>query len=104
MQDVNAYFTASQMVFVDETSKDERMVYRHYECSVSETCATISANFIRGEQYSMVAALLLDGYKAIHVVPDSVDGEEFLNFIVNDVVRCIFYLFISTKSSPSCQQ
>ena len=29
----------------------------------------------------------------MHVVPGSVDGEEFLDFIVNDVVRCMFYPF-----------
>jgi hypothetical protein len=38
----------------------------------------------------MVAALSLDGYKAVRVVSGSVDGEEFLDFIVNDVVRCVF--------------
>ena len=41
----------------------------------------------------MVAALSLDGYESVHVVPGSVDGEEFLDFIVNDVVRCMFYPF-----------
>jgi transposase len=93
MEDVNAHFMASQMVFVDETSKDERTIYRHYGRSVSGSRATISANFVRGERYSMVAALSLDGYEAVRVVPGSVDGEEFLDYIVNDVVRCMFYLF-----------
>jgi transposase len=92
-QDVNAHFVASQMIFVDETSKDDRTIYRHYGRSVAGNRATISANFVRGERYSMVAALSLDGYEAVHVVPGSVDGEEFLDFIVNDVVRCMFYLF-----------
>ena len=41
----------------------------------------------------MTAALSLDGYEAVRVVPGSVDGEEFLDYIVNDVVRCMFYLF-----------
>jgi transposase len=92
-QDVNAHFTASQMVFIDETSKDERTVYRHYGRSIIGNRATINANFVRGERYSMVAALSLDGYEAVHVVPGSVDGEGFLDFIINDVVRCMFYLF-----------
>jgi transposase len=48
-QDVNAHFIASQLVFVDETSKDERTIYRHYGRSVSGTHATISANFVQGE-------------------------------------------------------
>lgn len=86
--EVNAHFMASQMVFIDETSKDERTIYRHYGRSVAGTRATISANFVRGERYSMVAALSLDGYDTVRVVSGSVDGEEFLDFIANDVVRC----------------
>jgi len=35
----------------------------------------------------MVAALSLDGYDSVHVVLGSVDGEELLDFIVNDVVH-----------------
>jgi hypothetical protein len=92
-QDVNAHFIASQMVFIDETSKDERTIYRHYGRSIVGRRATINANFVRGERYSLVAALSLDGYEAVRVVPGSVDGEEFMDFIVNDVVSCTFYLF-----------
>jgi transposase len=91
--EVNAHFMASQMVFVDETSKDDRTIYRHYGRSIVGHRATISANFVRGERYSMVAALSLDGYEAVRVVSGSVDGEEFLDFITNDLVHCLFYLF-----------
>ena len=41
----------------------------------------------------MVAALSLNGYEAVHVVLGLVDGEEFLDYIVNEVVCCIFYVF-----------
>lgn len=92
MQDVNARFVASQMVFIDETSKDDRTVYRHYGRSVAGRRAVINANFVRGERYSMVAALSLDGYEAVHVVPGSIDGEDFLDFVINAVVCCTFYL------------
>jgi hypothetical protein len=92
-QDVNTHFTASQMIFIDETSKDDRTIYRHYGRSAAGGCATIDANFMRGERYSLVAALLLDGYEAVRVVPGSVDGEEFLDYIVNDVMHCMFYFF-----------
>jgi transposase len=47
-QDVNAHFTASQMVFVEETSKDDRIIYRHYGRSIAGGRATINANFVRG--------------------------------------------------------
>ena len=93
------------MIFVDETSKDECTIYQHYECSITGTCATVSANFIREEQYSMVTALSLDGYVGVHIVLGSVDGEEFLDFIINDVVsRYMFYLiiFLLTTVKLSC--
>jgi len=51
-QDANIHFSASQMVFVDEISKDEHTIYWHYGRSITGTRATVSANFIQGEQYS----------------------------------------------------
>ncbi|KAJ3764872.1 hypothetical protein FB446DRAFT_600811, partial [Lentinula raphanica] len=58
--------------FVDETSKDDRTIYRHYGRAVSGQRATISANFVRGERFSLVAALSIQGYEACRVVPGSV--------------------------------
>jgi hypothetical protein len=56
----------------------------------------------------MITALSLDGYKAVHVVPGSVDGEEILDFIINNVVcYYMFYLIIflltTVKLSSSWQ-
>ena len=45
-QDANAHFTASQMVFIDETSKNEQTICQHYRCSITGTCVTITANFM----------------------------------------------------------
>ena len=100
---INAHFTASQMIFVDETSKDERTIYWHYGRAVAGRRVTISADFVRGEQYSMVAALSLDGYEAVRVVPGFVDGEEFLNFIVDDVVCSTIYSTSLDFDSTLCQ-
>jgi hypothetical protein len=56
----------------------------------------------------MIAALSLDGYEGICVVLGSVDREEFLDFIINDVVHhYMFYLIIflltTVKLSSSWQ-
>ncbi|KAJ3964498.1 hypothetical protein EV361DRAFT_759430, partial [Lentinula raphanica] len=59
--------------FVDETSKDDRTIYRHYGRAVSGQRATISANFVRGDRYSIVAAMSTEGYEAVQVVPGSVN-------------------------------
>ncbi|TRM55320.1 hypothetical protein BD626DRAFT_381891, partial [Schizophyllum amplum] len=36
-------------------------------------------------RYSILPALTLDGYIACRVVKGSVDGEEFLDFVLNDI-------------------
>ena len=80
------HWTANQLIFVDETSKDERTIYRHYGRSVRGERANLSAPFRRGDRFSIVAALGLEGYIAQRVIKGSVDGIEFFDFIV-EVVR-----------------
>ncbi|PBL03954.1 hypothetical protein ARMGADRAFT_1041649 [Armillaria gallica] len=43
-------------------------------------------NFVHGDQYSLVAALALDGYIAHRVIPGSFDSMEFFDFVAEDVV------------------
>jgi len=45
-EDVNTHFIASQMVFIDETSKDNWTIYHHYGRSVVGRRAMIAANFV----------------------------------------------------------
>ncbi|KAL1675150.1 hypothetical protein EV122DRAFT_172864, partial [Schizophyllum commune] len=56
-----------------ESSKDDRTIYRHYGRAVSGRRAVVQTNFNRGERFSLVAAMSVDGYVASRVVPDSVD-------------------------------
>lgn len=83
---MTANFHSSQLVFIDESSKDERTIYCHYGRAPSGQRAVIEANFVRGDRWSVVPALTVDGYLAVRVVPGSVDGAEFFDFIVEDVV------------------
>ncbi|KAJ7133260.1 hypothetical protein C8R44DRAFT_611773, partial [Mycena epipterygia] len=48
--------------------------------------AEIEADFIRGERYSILAAITIDGYLGTRIVSGSVDGDEFFDFIVNDIL------------------
>ncbi len=45
-EDINTHFIASQMVFIDETSKDNWTIYHHYGCSVVGHRAMITTNFV----------------------------------------------------------
>ncbi|KIL63076.1 hypothetical protein M378DRAFT_42265, partial [Amanita muscaria Koide BX008] len=58
---------------LDETSKDDKTLFRSYGRAPAGHRAVIPADFVRGDRYSMVAAMSVDGYIATRVVPGSVD-------------------------------
>lgn len=41
---------------------------------------------MRGDRYSILAALPLNGYMAVHVVIDAFDTLEFFEFVADEVV------------------
>ena len=83
---MQGHLVAEQVVTADETSKDDRTIFRRWGRSPCGNQATIDADFVRGERFSIVAAITVDGYIGTRVVPGSVDGDEFVDFIVEDVV------------------
>ena len=76
----------SEFVAVDETSKNEKSYARLRGWSLSGQPAVLSDVFVRGDRYSLVAAITTEGYMATQVVPGSLDSFEFYNFIAEDVV------------------
>lgn len=88
-------FSANQMVFLDESSKDGRTLARRFGRALPGQTPEMFVNYNRGERWSILPALTLDGYIALRVVPDSVDSIEFYDFVLNDVVRN-YWPFIST--------
>src|ERR1700685_3263645 len=76
------HLVAEQVVTADETSKDDQTIFRRWGRSPLGNQATIDADFVRGERFSIVAAITVDGYIGTCVVPGSVDGDEFFDFIV----------------------
>lgn len=85
--------TAVEMVFLDESSKDGRTLIRQYGRAESGETPVEVLPFERGERYSILPALTLDGYIAVRVVPDSVDGAELYDFVLNDLVRLLLLLW-----------
>lgn len=81
---------ASMVVAVDESSKDNRTIFRHYGWAPQGQRAQAEVDFIRGDRFSIVAALHIGGYMATRIVPGSVNSDEFFDFIVHDVVSCIY--------------
>lgn len=79
-------FTVDQLVSVDESSKDGRTLYRRYGWSPRDETAHRTVDFPRGERWSLLPALTIDGYIAKRIVTGSIDGIEFLDFILEDVL------------------
>jgi hypothetical protein len=79
----------SEFVCLDETSKNERTYARTYGRSTIGERAVFKDVFVRGDRYSVVAAISIDGYLAVHVTPGSVDSLEFYYFVQDQVVRII---------------
>jgi len=98
--EMRANWVAKQCVMVDETSKDDRTLFRLYGRSPLGHRAPVPANFVRGQRFSMVAAMGVEGYIATRVVEGSLDGDEFFDFIVNDVASyLLFHVLLSLKRS-----
>ena len=82
---------ASMIVTADESSKDGRTIFRKRGRAPSGQRAISEADFVRGDRYSLLAAISVEGYIGTRVVEGSVDGAEFFDFIVEEVV-CITQL------------
>lgn len=91
MYDILNTYTAEQMVILDESSKDNRTMIRKYGRAVSGNDPLLTVSLDRGIRYSILPALTLDGYIAVRAVEGSINGEEFFDFIVNDLVCPIFF-------------
>jgi hypothetical protein len=76
----------TESVRVDETSKNEHTYAQRYGRAMSGEQAILRDVFVRGDRYSLVAAITIGGYIATTVVPGSLDSFEFYNFIAEDVV------------------
>jgi transposase len=76
----------SEFVCVDETSKNELSYARRFGRSLAGERAHLTDVFVRGDRYSLVAAVTTEGYIAAHAVEGSFDSFEFYNFVAEQVV------------------
>jgi transposase len=93
-EEVQSDLLAEMCVCVDETSKDDRTIFRRFGHATSGQRAVLNAPFGRGQRWSIVAALSVDGYIAYDALEGSVNGFDFLGFIINQVVRVYLPLLV----------
>ena len=86
---------ADQLIFIDESSKDERTLTRLYGYSSINTRAKKSVVFIRGKRYTILPALSLEGFIAVDIMEGSCDKGRFQTFVLTQLVNIfILLLFI----------
>ena len=61
---IQEHLVAEQVITVDESRKDDHTIFRHFGHAPCGHQASIDADFVHGDRYSIVAALSVDGYLA----------------------------------------
>lgn len=92
LHNMTSNYTADQLVFLDECSKDDRAILRRYGRAIRGQPAVENVALNRGVRYSILPALTIDGYMAVRAVEGSIDGAEFFDFVLNDVVSTWLYI------------
>jgi hypothetical protein len=105
LHNITANYTTDQLVFLDESSKDDHTILRRYGRALSGQAPIDTISLNRGIRYSVLPALTVNGYMAVCVVEGSIDGTEFYDFVLNDVVsRCMLStLPVLTKLGSATQ-
>ena len=81
-----ARYEPEELIFIDETSKDERTLVRRYGRAPRSKRASIMGLFVHGKRLSAVAAMSTDGVIAGKVVLGSFDRARYIEFIESFVV------------------
>lgn len=82
--------TGMEFVTVDESSKDEWTFAHWYGHAPIGHTADILDVFVWGQHYSLIVALSMEGYLAMHITEGSFDTQSFFSFIVDDLVSLFF--------------
>ncbi|CAG8838061.1 2077_t:CDS:2, partial [Gigaspora margarita] len=67
----SAFMAREQLIFLDESAKDERTITHSYGYSNINTQAVKRVVFVHGKHYTILLALTLDGIIAVDIMEDS---------------------------------
>ena len=85
-------YQPEQLIFLDETAKDERSLSRTYGYSFKNQRVSQKVVFLRGIRYTILPALTLDGFIACDIMKGSCSKERFCSFILTHIVSMIVYV------------
>ena len=87
MATIGNNYTPEQLIFLDESYKDECTLSRLYGYSSTYTCARKNVVFVCGKWYTILPALTLDGFIALDIMEGSCDKKRFTDFVLSQVVN-----------------
>jgi transposase len=93
-----------QLMFIDESAKNDRIYARRYGWSRVGTRCVQRACFVRGKRYSILPVLTLDGIIAYDIIEGSVTSERFVRFLREFVVSSSFIMCFSGSPGSHASQ
>ena len=82
------------LMFTDESAKDERTQTRRHGWARKNTRCVSQVHFVRGQRYSILPLLTLDGILVHDVIEGSVTSDRFLEFLRDMVVHGVLILLL----------
>ena len=105
---IGEHYTRNQLIFLDESAKDERSLSRLYGYSPRNTPAQKKVVYVRGKRYTILPALTMEEFVAIDVFEGLCDRKKFVDFILSQVVSnnynyfiCFLFIFVFTLNEFS---
>jgi hypothetical protein len=84
------------MVFLDESSKDGHTIFHKYGQSPWGKRPVIHESLDQGTWYTILPVITVNSYVAARVIEGSVDGAEFFDFVLNDLVSTNGLRFVAS--------
>jgi hypothetical protein len=83
MVNMGSQYSAEQLIFIDDSAKDERTLSRMYGYSLMNVRVVKKNVFVRGKRYTILPALGLDGFIVVEIMVGSYDKKKFEDFIMS---------------------
>lgn len=84
-------FSREQLVFIDESAKDEKTSCRKFGYALSGTRAEKNCIYVRGKRYTIEAALGINGIIAHRIQEGAMSSSDFYDFVTQDLVCILLY-------------
>ena len=75
---IGDHYTRNQLIFLNESAKDERSLSRLYGYSPRNTPAQKKVVFVRGKRYTILPALTIEGFVTVNIFEGSCDKKNLL--------------------------